>query len=328
MVTETQPARPRFNYPAYFREMKLLHDLQTTPEERTWLLEAPKPPVRPAQVVLYLGGNVLRQSHLVRTVVDIFRLLRVDFVAVGGVAYCCGVIHHRNGDKEAGVAMARASLRHMQRFQPERIVMWCPGCIFVYGDLLGLRGAFPFQHVAEFLVERLDQLPFKQEVLARVAFHCHTGRPQTDTEARCARTLLAAIPGLRLMDLGADPRLGRQCSGFVRQELGPQRWDDLIASSFQKAVTSGAEIYATLYHGCQRSLCLYEKKYPIKVEHYLTLLGRALGIEHEDRFKKYALLADAQAIWDDVRPYAQANGVSAEEAQAVIHKNFIEGNIW
>ena len=59
--------------------------------------------------------------------------------------------------------------------------------------------------------------------------------------------------------------------------------------------------------------------------HYLTLMGRALGIEHEDRFKKYRLLGDVEAILQDAGPCMQANSVSEREARAVIQKNFVEG---
>ena len=57
----------------------------------------------------------------------------------------------------------------------------------------------------------------------------------------------------------------------------------------QKAVDAGADTYATLYHGCQRHMCGLEADYPVRVEHYLTLVGRALGIEYEDQYKKHTL---------------------------------------
>jgi len=48
-------------------------------------------------VVLYLGCNVLRTSHLVQTVIAVFDLLGIDYVAVGGPTYCCGIVHHQQG---------------------------------------------------------------------------------------------------------------------------------------------------------------------------------------------------------------------------------------
>ena len=75
-------------YRNYFREVDVLHGLQSTPEERDWLLTTPKGEVKQSDIVLYLGCNVMRTTHLVRTVMDVFKLLEVDFSAVGGASYC------------------------------------------------------------------------------------------------------------------------------------------------------------------------------------------------------------------------------------------------
>ena len=61
-------------YRNYFREIDVLHGLQSTPEERDWLLTTPKGDVKQSDIVLYLGCNVMRTTHLVRTVVDVFKL--------------------------------------------------------------------------------------------------------------------------------------------------------------------------------------------------------------------------------------------------------------
>jgi len=52
----------------------VLNKLQLLPEEQTWLARPPKQPVR-VPVLLYLGCNILRTGHLVRTVNDVFSLL-------------------------------------------------------------------------------------------------------------------------------------------------------------------------------------------------------------------------------------------------------------
>ncbi len=321
--------KEKFSYGKYFREIEVLHSLQTTPQERDWLLSVPKKDeVKPTEVVLYLGCNVMRNAHLVRTAVDVFKLLDVDFVTVGGGSYCCGIQHFQNGDAESANAMAKSTVRNFQRFQPEQVVMWCPSCIYFYDEVMEMREDFSFQHVTQFLVENLHKLSFRQQTEQKVALHYHTGRPQSDEEARCAMKLLSMVPGVELMDIGTDPRLGRHCTGRVREQVGAQVWDGIIADSFRRAVEAGVDTYATLYHGCHRILCGYEQDYPLKVEHYLTVVGRALGIEHEDLFKKYAVMGDAEAIFAETSPCAQASGVTPEEAQALIQKNFVEKKVF
>ena len=66
-------------YRNYYREIDVLHGLQSAPEERDWLLTTPKDSVKQSDIVLYLGCNVMRTTHLVRTVMDVFKLLGVDF---------------------------------------------------------------------------------------------------------------------------------------------------------------------------------------------------------------------------------------------------------
>ena len=105
--------------------------------------------------------------------------------------------------------------------------------------------------------------------------------------------------------------------------MGPQEWDDMVTGSIQKAADSDVDIYSTLYHGCQRALCGYEADYPLKVEHYLTVVGRALGIDHQDLYKKYLLLGDADAILEETSPCATASGLSQEDAKAIIQKTFV-----
>ena len=96
-----------------------------------------------------------------------------------------------------------------------------------------------------------------------------------------------------------------------------------MATGFvETAVSRGADTFATLYHGCQRHMCRYEADYPVKVEHYLTLVGRALGIEHEDLHKKHVLSGDVDAIIEETSPCAVANNISPEEARASIENNY------
>ncbi len=310
-------------YLEYFKEVDSLHSLQVPPQEREWLLKLPDAEVKPTKVVFYLGCNIMKTSHLVRTAVDIFKLLEVDFVAVGGASYCCGIQHFQRGDEKAGHAMAQSTVDGFMKFQPERVVMWCPSCIYFYDEIMQMQDKFPFQHVTEFLVENLDKLDFQPQPEAKVSLHYHTGRDQSDEEARCAFKLLGSLPGIQPVDLGTDTRLGRHCTAAVREKVGPQEWDDMVTGSIQKAADSEVDIYSTLYHGCQRALCGYEADYPLKVEHYLTVVGRALGINHQDLYKKYMLLGDADAILEETSPCATASGLSREDAKAIIQKTFV-----
>lgn len=312
--------RSGFNYARYFGDITVLNNLQMRPEDREWLTKPPRDP-RPVDTILYLGCNVLRTPHLVRTVTDIFRLLDVDFALVGGTTYCCGIIHFREGDTEAGLSMGRQTLEYFTRFQASTVVSWCPSCIYNYDEMMQMPSPIPLVHTSQFLAGRLDRLrPLLQRpVPRRVALHAHTGSAQTDREAECTRALLAAIPGIELVDLDIEPGLGRRCSFGSRNLDG---WGGLVTPLVQQAVDRGADTLGTIYHGCQGSLCFHEAAYPLSVDHYIALLGMSMGIEYPDLYKKYALLGDEEAILAEATPCMEVNKQPLERARDTIRRSF------
>src|ERR1051325_396250 len=153
-----------FDYGKYFGEIKLTHDLLTKKEERSWLLTPPRDGER-HDVVLYLGCNVLRTSHMVQTVSAIFDRLGLDYVAAGGPTYCCGIQHHRRGQEASGERYAHHTIDLLQSMAPRagpRPVLSPPP----------RRGGPPG------------------------ALHSHCAPGAGAREGRAARRLLEAVPGI------------------------------------------------------------------------------------------------------------------------------------
>ena len=311
-----------YDYRRHFREITLTHDLTTLPEERTWRLTPPGKDPEPHRIVLYLGCNVLRTSHMIRTTTAIFDRLGLDYVAVGGPTYCCGIVHHRQGDTEAAGSMSRRTLELLARFQPEEVVMWCPSCIYFYDELQQLAKPFPVRHAAEFLAARLPEMVFSHEVPTRVTLHYHATNEARRREGEAGRRLLEAVPGLRVVEIEPEPRFGRSCTQEVQQQLGADAWNALVLGEIDRARAVGAETLATIYHGCQRAFCRFETERPIAIEHYLSVFARGLGIEFEDTYKKYALWADPERVLADMAPCQRANAVGADEAQGLVALTF------
>ena len=323
VVTEKVTSRNKsdFDYSAHFGKMRVLHDLTTMPEDTNWRA-GPQRSLEPHQVVLYLGCNVLMTSHMIQTVTDIFDMLGVDYVAVGGPAYCCGIVHHQKGDIDIAESMGRNAVRYFERFQPERVVMWCPSCISYYDEMFQVPSSYKTQHVTEFLVDYLDQMKFIQEVPQKVALHYHSNRPQRLVEAQAAETLFSAVPGLEYVKIDSDVELQRSCSPITQEVLGMDRWQEIIEQQMRDAGEAGADTFATLYHGCQRFICLYEEKFPLTIEHYLSVFARSLGIEHEDTYKKYSLWRDPDRVLADMAPCMKASGVTTERASELVQQTF------
>src|SRR5712691_9471463 len=85
-----------FPFAKYFGEIRILADLQFQDGPKPFADAPPRDP-EPKDLLLYLGCNVLRTAHLVTTVTAVLKAMGFDFNAVGGPAYCCGIIHHMNG---------------------------------------------------------------------------------------------------------------------------------------------------------------------------------------------------------------------------------------
>ena len=60
----------------------------------------------------------------------------------------------------------------------------------------------------------------------------------------------------------------------------------------------------------------------VVVEHYLSVFARALGIEFEDRYKKYRLWQDPERVLADATPCQRANGVDPARAREFVTETF------
>ena len=311
-----------YDYGKHFGEVKLTHDLMTLPDERTWRLAPPERDAAPHEIVLYLGCNVLRTVHMIQTVTAVFDRLGLDYVTVGGPTYCCGIVHHRQGDVAAGAGMATRTVELFQRYRPREVVMWCPSCIYFYDDVKQMTLPFRVQHTTEFLVDQLPKLAFTHEVRRRVALHSHCLSEPRQREGQAGRRLLAAVPGLTVVDVEPTLVFDRSCTAAVQEKLGPAAWEALALDEIDRARAGGADTLATIYHGCQRLMCGLERKRPITIEHYLSVFARGLGIEFEDKYKRYLLSGDTEAILEEMTPCQQANRVDPARARELVALTF------
>jgi Fe-S oxidoreductase len=311
-----------YDYKRYFDEIAVIRDLTTMPEEAKWRTTAPTQDGERHRIVLYLGCNVFRTSHMIQTITAIFDRLGLDYVAVGGPTYCCGIVHHQQGDAAAAVGMADHTIKLFERYEPEEVVMWCPSCIYFYDEVRQARLPFRVSHAAEFLVSKLPEIQFSRRGEATVALHYHNVSPSRRSEGLAGQRLLEAVPGLRYVDIEPEPRFGRSCTPSVQQQVGPDVWDQMARDEIDRARAAGADTLATIYHGCQRYLCVFEPESAIAIEHYLSVFGRALDIEFEDRFKKYRLWQDPERVLAETTPCQRANHVDAARARAVVVEAF------
>ena len=313
----------RFPYAKYFSEVTLLAALQIRRGQKPYL---DRPPASPEQkdLLLYLGCNVLRTAHLAKTAIEVLNHMGFAFNAVGGPAYCCGIVHHRNGEQNAARNYVRNSMRHFEAHRPKHVIMWCPSCHEHYDDVVRNEQpvSFPYEHYTAFVARHLDRIRFTKRLEKRVALHYHTGHSQQDLDWASARSILRAIPGIDYVEVPNPAALGRHCNPTYINRIGQAAWEEHIAGIMRAAADARVDFLATLYHSCHREICQEEASYPFQIVNYISLLGEAMGIEHPDVYKRYKLMGDPAAIFEEVREYVEANGLDPEQVREVIAKAF------
>jgi Fe-S oxidoreductase len=312
-----------FPFARYFGEIDLLAALQFKPGEKPFNDRAPRG-AQPKDLLLYLGCNVLRTAHLAKTAIAVLRAMGFDFNAVGGPAHCCGIIHHNNGEPDTARAVVANSLRHFAAYRPRHVIMWCPSCNEHYDDVVAPRRPlpFPYEHMTAFVARHLDRVRFVRRVPKTVALHYHTGHPQQDCDRDSTRAILRAIPGVTYVDIENPTMLGRHCSPAYMKRIGRATWEEAITGVMRAGAAAGVDVLATIYHSCQREICDQEARYPFEIVNYVSLLGEAMGIEHPDVYKRYRLMGDVDAIFEDVREYVDAHGLDAAHVRQVLTSAF------
>ena len=302
-----------------YADALLLADMQVPRSDRIWFTAVPKD-MRAHDFVFYLGCHVLKTTHLIETTVKILERMGIDFIAIGGPQNCCGIGDYGRGDR----SQTDRTMDRLSTLVREKVLMWCPSCNFHIGRAMGDHKAarYDIEHATQFISDHIEKIQCKREVIARVALHSHTGSKQQDQDAEYAEKILRAIPGVQTVGVKALSELGRHCSNNTIEKLTEEKFLELIRDMLDEARQKKVDILATIYHGCQREICGEESRFPIKVENYVTLLARAMGIEVEDKFKKWKLIRDPEKIIEDAKDCISANNLSLDKVRATLSRNF------
>jgi len=272
--------------------------------------------------VFYTGCNVLKTPHIALLALDIVDALGVTYRVMGGPSHCCGVQHMRAGDTEVLGRMATSTLDKLSQSKSGQVISWCPSCYVQFTEttlptIERQRGTRPFEMTPFmlFLASRLEQLrPLLQTRLAmRVALHRHPGVAGV---IAAAETLLRALPGVELVDLG-QPAVGLQS---VNLSVLPAYKREVQLKELEAARAAGVDALAAVYHSDHRELCAHERDWPFRIVNVLEIIGESMGVHEPDRYKRLKIMQDADAIIADCRDLIAQHGLDAEVARNVVIK--------
>ena len=206
---------------------------------------------------------------------------------------CCGALHAHDGDREGARALARRNIEAFEQASLDAIVVNAAGCGAMmkgYGELLGDDPALcrraaalaaKVRDASEFLAGTdFNRALGRLDVTATYQDACHLAHGQGIREA--PRTLLRAIPGLRLIEM-RDPEACCGSAGIyniVQPELSRAIGRKKCAS----VADTGADVVVSANPGCmiQLQAGLREQARLPAVKHLMEVLDEAYRRMDED----------------------------------------------
>ncbi len=313
------------------RGVKVLSRLQLPPEFLGHVTRsAHADPPAPADVIMYLGCNVLKTPHIALLCLDVLDRIGTTYKVHGGPANCCGILQFRAGDTKGAGRVGGHTVAGFRDSGVPRVLTWCPTCNIQLGEVLmpsmAVRGAaggepseastspgFALEHVVPYVAARLERLTphFVRRVEKRVALHEHPGVAGV-TEG--VLKILGAIPGLEIVDL-AQPRVGYMCNSLAPVAAYKR---ELHANELAAAQAAGVDCLVGIYHACHRELCAHEATLPFQVVNFLELVGEAMGLERPDLFKQWKMMQDVDRVLADLGDRPEAAGLDVETVREVM----------
>ncbi|HEU5315752.1 MAG TPA: (Fe-S)-binding protein [Chloroflexota bacterium] len=219
------------------------------------------------EALYYVGCTAAydtRAQHVARALVNVLQTAGVAFGTLGEQEPCCGDAAHSFGHKgyfgeliETNTRLLLEKAGVSEGSKPEKpftLVTTSPHCFDVFANHYPrLAGVFRPLHYTQYLAELIDsgRLTFPTPLPMRVTFHdpCVLGRGNGEYEA--PRRVLAAIPGVDLVEM-TENREGALCcgGGGGRMWLETPIEDRFGQVRVRQADQTGAAVLATACPYC------------------------------------------------------------------------------
>ncbi len=324
---------PAFDYTHYYRRIQDMKKLQIPADSVQWT-ERHETPDRAYDVVLYLGCNILRTPDIAADVIAVFKALGVDFIALAGVQFCCGVTWDKQGDTAKGQNVSGGTVERLASYKPRLVVQWCPSCDVHFSDVVEGRDAkslpFAVTNAPAFLLELAErgQIPWRKPVDGKMALHTHVGRKghangqrRAGADRENVSALLQHIPGAQFLGaVDAPPEFDFDCGPSLSLERS--RWLATREALVGKTRELGADTLVTVSHACQREWCDAADA-SLSVRNYISLVAESLDCARtyeSNALRGLKELADPQAIVAQTEANWASHGLDKDEATEIARR--------
>jgi Fe-S oxidoreductase len=127
---------------------------------------------------------------------------------------------------------------------------------------------------------------------------CKVSYLELDPQAPRELVKLATGMPVREMDRHGT---GTVCCGWSLHSCLPAIGDEDRRQRLAEAAATGADKMVTVCHGCQWVMDIAGDNADISVVNYVSLVGKVLGIHHEERFREIRKLGDLEKVIDSIR---------------------------
>ena len=268
----------------------LAPDLRRAPYRQRGSLTTPVAPK--ARVALLAGcvhGEFFPQTH--EATVRVLDALDCEVVAPPDQG-CCGALHQHAGDAEAGRDLARRNIEAFKRAGVDAVIVNAAGCgaaLKEYGHLLRndpvwAKRAEQFstqvKDILEYVADRIDEPALRTrlqpvELDVTLQDSCHLAHAQGVRDA--PRTILGAIPGLRLSEMTTPDR----CCGSagLYSAVQPEMSARVLEAKMDDVVGTGAAVICTANPGCtlQLQAGVRRRGLDAEVQHVIEILSQSLN---------------------------------------------------
>ena len=289
---------------------EVLMALTTKPEGKRWLTSPDENPA-PKDYVIFLGCAAPVHSGMMNTLFSILDVLGIDYVALGAGNPCCGGSTESKGFIIEANKKRDKLIETILAYKAKKCVVFCPTCYFRLTKLWGSDVKVPdnidILHVSHFLADNLDKLKFTKKLNKTVTLFdsCKMGRICKEFEA--PRKVLRALPGVKVIET-QDIKDCSCCGGGSR--YFPEVADGIQRQTMDQFQKSGADIVVTTCQYCHVNFLKMASGYSFEFVQFLDLVGEAMGLDNEDKIKKYMKYHDSDRVIREALPCIEANSLS------------------
>ena len=213
-----------------------------------------------AEVVYFVGCSSSFSPRVQRIAESFVRLMTaadVNFTILGEAEVCCGFPLKVAGMQDQVATLIESNLERVRATGATTIVFTCPACRMMWREeyarhLAGVR----LLHSTELLAELMaaQRLPLK-EVTQVVTYHDPCDLARNGGVYDAPRQVLAAIPGLQLVEVHERRERGLCCGGGGDLEMvDPALTQRVAARATSKLAATGAQAIVTACPQCVRTL--------------------------------------------------------------------------